>query len=74
MSQFLPEEFEKKRNLRIPERGPADFLSGEEREFMQRLLGFPEDFPPKFKSWLIDNEAVNGAQIPASRIVGLPEP
>lgn len=66
----MPEETEAK--VKLPDRGPEDYLTPEERKFLQRILNYPEDLPPKFKAWLIDNEAVNGAQIPASRIVGLP--
>lgn len=67
MSEQNPEQ-----KLQLPKRGTEDYLSAEERAFLHRLLSAVEDFPPKYKSWLIDHEAVNGAQIPASRIVGLP--
>ena len=70
MSQFMPEE-RKEEKVQIPDKGPVDYLSQQEREFLHRLLSFPEDLPPKFKSWLTENEAVNGGKIPASRIVGL---
>lgn len=70
MSSFMPEEKEEK--VKLPPKGTEDYLTPEERKFLQRMLSFPEDLPPKFKAWLIDHEAVDGAQIPASRIVGLP--
>ena len=53
-----------------PARGPEAYLDPDERKFWQRGLGFPEDFPPRFKSWLVDFIAVNIPQIPISQIVG----
>ena len=50
--------------------GPEAYLSSDERKALQRSLSFPEDLPPKFKSWLIDFIAVNIPQIPVSQIVG----
>lgn len=38
---------------------------------MQRYLGFPEEFPRKFGSWIADYIAVNGLEIPASQIRGI---
>ena len=48
----------------------GSFLSAEERQQIQRLLGFPEDFPNEFKEWLLDYFAVNIPQIPIGQIVG----
>jgi hypothetical protein len=55
---------------REPAKGPEAYLSPDERKALQRSLSFPEDLPPKFKSWLIDFIAVNVPQIPVSQIVG----
>ena len=52
------------------QKGLDSFLSQEERSVLQRMLGFPEDIPDVFKSWLIDFMAVNIPQIPISQIVG----
>lgn len=51
-------------------KGEGVFLTPQERKTVQRLLGFPEDFPPEFKEWLIDFLAVNIPQIPISQITG----
>ena len=50
--------------------GPEAYLSSDERKALQRSLSFPEDLPPKFKSWLIDFIAVNIPQIPVGQVVG----
>ena len=50
--------------------GPEAFLSAEERKALQRSLSFPEDLPPKFRSWMIDFIAVNIPQISIRSIVG----
>ena len=50
--------------------GPEAFLSAEERKALQRSLSFPEDLPPKFRSFLIDFIAVNIPQISIRSIVG----
>jgi hypothetical protein len=52
------------------EKGEGSFLTPQERSTVQRFLGFPEDFPPEFKDWLIDFLAVNIPQIPISQITG----
>lgn len=67
MSQFMPETQSQERQS---SKGPEAYLSSEERKALQRSLSFPEDLPPKFKSWLIDFIAVNIPQIPISQIVG----
>ena len=51
-------------------KGPEAFLSGEERKQVGRMLGFPEDFPAKYKSWLQDYLSVNFPQIPITQISG----
>lgn len=51
-------------------KGQGAFLTQQERETVRRLLGFPEEFPPEFKEWLIDFFAVNIPQIPISQITG----
>jgi hypothetical protein len=66
LSQFLPEQSQKVSDSK----GPEAYLSSEERKALQRSLSFPEDLPPKFRSWLIDFIAVNIPQIPISQIVG----
>ncbi|GIV03984.1 MAG: hypothetical protein KatS3mg015_2814 [Fimbriimonadales bacterium] len=50
--------------------GPEAFLSSEERRQLRRFLGFPEDFPPKFKSWLTDYLSVAFPEIPVTQISG----
>ena len=55
--EFRQNEFGQK----FPDRGPEAYLSPEERQFMQRLFSFPEDFPPKFRSWVEQHLAVNGS-------------
>jgi hypothetical protein len=67
MSMFLPDA---KPQERESAKGPEAYLSPDERKALQRSLSFPEDLPPKFKSWLIDFMAVNIPQIPISQIVG----
>jgi hypothetical protein len=67
MSMFLPDA---KPQEREPAKGPEAYLSPDERKALQRSLSFPEDLPPKFKSWMIDFIAVNIPQIPISQIVG----
>jgi hypothetical protein len=52
------------------EKGEGSFLTPQERSTVQRFLGFPEEFPPEFKDWLIDFLAVNIPQIPISQITG----
>jgi hypothetical protein len=66
MSEFMPDQV----TAKSPERGPEAYLSTDERKALQRSLSFPEDLPPKFRSWLIDFIAVNIPQIPISQIVG----
>ena len=68
MSQFLPETEQKQQAE--TKAGPEAYLSADERKALQRSLSFPEDLPPRFKSWLIDFIAVNIPQIPVSQIVG----
>lgn len=51
-------------------KGPEAFLSGEERKQLQRMLGFPEDLPMKYKQWMTDYLAVNGLEIPISQVRG----
>lgn len=51
-------------------KGAGSFLSQEERQQVQRLLRFPEEFPPEFKEWLLDYLAVNIPQIPIGNIMG----
>ncbi len=51
-------------------RTEQSFLQPDERSQMQRFLGFPEEFPRKFGSWIADYIAVNGLEIPASQIRG----
>lgn len=51
-------------------KGVGSFLSQEERQNVRRLLGFPEEFPPEFKEWLVDYLAVNIPLIPISQISG----
>jgi hypothetical protein len=51
-------------------KGAGSFLSSEERQMVRRLLGFPEEFPPEFKEWLLDYLAVNIPQIPIGNIMG----
>lgn len=64
----MPED----RGQKAPDsKGPEAYLSAEERKALQRSLSFPEDLPPKFKSYLIDFIAVNLPQIPISQIVGI---
>lgn len=67
MSAFMPEKTEQQKP---DSKGPEAYLSGEERKALQRSLSFPEDLPPRFKSWLIDFMAVNIPQIPVSQITG----
>jgi hypothetical protein len=67
MSDFMPDT---KPQERESTKGPEAYLSPDERKALQRSLSFPEDLPPKFKSWLIDFLAVNVPQIPISQIVG----
>lgn len=52
------------------QKGPEAFLSGEERKQLGRMLGFPEDIPTKFKSWMQDYLSVNFPQIPITQISG----
>lgn len=71
MSQFLPAPIEQpKQQAVVPAKGPEDFLSLDERQFLQRILNYPEDLPSKFRSWLVDFIAVNIPMIPISQIVG----
>lgn len=51
-------------------KGPEAFLSNDERKQVGRYLGFPEDFPAKYKSWLTDYLSVNFPQIPITQISG----
>ena len=55
------------------QKGLDSFLSQEERAALQRMLGFPEDIPAAFQSWLLDFVAVNIPQIPISQISGFPK-
>ena len=52
------------------QKGLDSFLSQEERAALQRMLGFPEDLPPAFQSWVIDFMSVNLSQISISQILG----
>lgn len=52
------------------QKGEGSFLTQQERATVARMFGFPEDFPPEFKAWLIDFLAVNIPQIPISQITG----
>ena len=52
------------------QKGPEAFLTGEERKDLQRMLSYPEDLPPKFKTWISEWIAINGLSIPISSIVG----
>ena len=69
MSQFMPDEQPKGQTF-APPKGPEEYLSPDERKFLGRYLSFPEDIPPRFKSWLIDFIAVNIPQIPISQVTG----
>ena len=68
MSQFLPEA--PSRNVKVPDKGIETPLTPQEIELQRRLLGSPETFPDKLKSWLVEYVAVNGALIPSSQIQG----
>ena len=68
MSQFMPDSGGQSKDS--SKAGPEAYLSPDERKALQRSLSFPEDLPPRFKSWLIDFIAVNIPQIPISQIVG----
>lgn len=73
MSQFLPEGFgedQPKTTSTVPTRGPEQYLSPEERSFLQRIMAFPADLPPQFRSWMLDYIAVNGLEIPISQVRG----
>lgn len=70
MSQFMPDTNGQSRRVAAPARGEEAYLSVEERKFLQRFLSYPEDLPPRFKSWILDHVAVNIPQIPISQIVG----
>lgn len=52
------------------QKGPETFLTNDERKALQRTLGFPEDLPPKFKSWITDYLSVNFPQIPITQVSG----
>lgn len=52
------------------QKGPETFLTNEERRNLQRTLGFPEDLPPKFKSWVQEYLSVNFPQIPITQVSG----
>jgi hypothetical protein len=69
MSQFMPDSQE--RQPSTPPKGPEEYLSPDERKFIQRYLSFPEDLPPKFRSWVVDQTVTNASQIQASQIAGL---
>lgn len=62
---------ERQETLQQREKGVEAYLSQEEREQLQRQLGFPEEFPQKFGAWILDYVRLNG-QLPRSSIVGLP--
>jgi hypothetical protein len=49
---------------------PPDFLTPQERRDLQRNLGFPEDLPREFKSWMLDYISTNGLEIPVSQLRG----
>lgn len=67
----MAEEQQQQPGAPAPAVGDQAFLSPEERQQMQRYLGFPEEFPRKFGSWIADYIAVNGLEIPASQIRGI---
>lgn len=50
--------------------GEGAFLSAEERRQVQRLFGFPEEFPRTFGAWIQDYMAING-QFGTSQIIDL---
>ncbi len=52
------------------DKGVEAYLSQEERENLQRMLSFPEDFPTKFGAWLQDYISVN-ASLSRSQVIGL---
>lgn len=52
------------------QKGSETFLTNEERKNVQRMLGFPEDIPIKFKSWLQDYLSVNFPEIPITQVSG----
>lgn len=52
------------------QKGPEAFLSAEERKQIGRFLSYPEDFPPKFKSWLREYLSVDFPEIPVTQISG----
>jgi hypothetical protein len=70
MSAFMPDEKPAERQPSSPQKGPEAYLSPDERKALQRSLSFPEDIPPKFRSWLLDFIAVNGLELPVSQIRG----
>lgn len=66
MSQFLPDQGNKKPD----EKGPESYLTSEERKALQRALSFPEDLPPRFKSWIVEHVVTNIQDLPVSQLSG----
>jgi hypothetical protein len=62
---------ESERQSGFPKRGPDEYLTSEERKFIQRYLSFPEDFPATFRSWVVQENLVNLQGISKSQIEGL---
>lgn len=66
MSMFLPEKTGEKPDSK----GPESYLSADERKALQRSLSFPEDLPPRFKSWILDHVVQNIQDLPVSQLAG----
>jgi hypothetical protein len=53
------------------QKGPEAYLSGDERQQVQRMLKFPEEFPRDFGAWLEDYMGTHGF-FQKSQVQGLP--
>lgn len=52
------------------QKGPEAYLSAQERQAVQRMLRFDEEFPKEFKSFLTEYLSVNFPTIPITQITG----
>jgi hypothetical protein len=70
MSQFMPDSPDPGKRNKPGDDVPPDYLTPDERKALSRQLGYPEDIPKKFKTWMLDYIAVNGLDIPVSQLHG----
>jgi hypothetical protein len=52
------------------EQDPNAPLSESERLFLKRLLSNPQEFPPRFKEWMVQELEANPPRLPKSSLVG----